>query len=311
VSRHGSSTPSFLVSAVIPAFNDRQRLAVCLESLLAQETPSCPLEVVVVDDGSTDGTGGMVRERFPEVRLVVQPNRGAELARNAGVEAAGGEIIAFIDSDCVAAPGWLEALTSRLKGRSTLVVGGRILHRGGFWQRLTGIADFGEYLGDTPREVATLPTCNMGLHRALFDTQRFDPRLRPNADTLFAEGLRRKGAVLLYDPAVEVLHDPTAGPGDFFARARRYGRSFVMARKLDPELRWSGFVRAGLPGVAAATLGRALLDWSRLLGHRREAGFSWLEVAPAMALLAFRRLVSLPAALRAVTATPPPVGHRR
>ncbi len=299
----GSSTPR--VSVVIPTYNDREHLRACLESVLRQNPPSSSIEVIVVDDGSTDGTAAMVRERFPEVRLLTRTNEGAELARNAGVDAATGQLIAFIDSDCVATPHWLETLDRRLRNDPKLVLGGRILHRGDFWQRLTGIADFGEYQGLLPREVATLPSCNMGLHRTLFQTQRFDPRFRPNADTLFAEGLRRRGATLLYDPEFMVIHNPPAGPADFFSRGRRYGRSFVVARKVDPDLRWAGFVRAGVPGVTAATLGRTFLDWSRLLRHRRATAFGWMEVLPALALLALRRIASLPEAIRAVLERPP------
>ena len=294
------STGRLTVSVVIPTYDDRDHLAACLASLEAQRVPAgVTVEIVVVDDGSTDGTAAMVRERFPGTVLLELKNRGAELARNAGVDAARGGLIAFIDSDCVATPGWIATLVDRLRHRPHLVLGGRILHRGGFWQRLTGIADFGEYQGLEPREAATLPSCNMGLHRDLFETQRFDPRFRPNADTLFAEGLRRRGATLRYDPELVVVHTPPAGRADFFARGRRYGRSFVVARKVDPGLRWAGFVRAGPPGVAVATLGRIPLDWSRLLRHRRAAGFSWSELPPALLLLALRRVLSLPEAVKA------------
>ncbi len=304
MSARAPSSPSPLVSVVIPTFNDREHLAACLESVLRQDCPSCTMEILVVDDGSTDGTAAMVRQRFPGVRVLERSNEGAELARNAGVDAARGELIAFIDSDCVAMPGWLQTLIDRLRGKPELVLGGRILHSGDFWQRLTGIADFGEYQGLRPRKAATLPSCNMGLHRSLFLTQRFDPRFRPNADTLFAEGLRRRGATLLYDPELLVLHTPPAGPGDFFSRGRRYGRSFVVARKIDPGLRWAGFVRAGRPGVVVATLGRVLLDWSRLVRHRRATGFGWMELPPALVLLGLRRIGALPEAIRAAGERP-------
>jgi len=300
----GSGAGTTRVSVVIPTYNDREHLRACLESLLRQDCFSCSIDVIVVDDGSTDGTAAMVRERFPGVRVLGRSNEGAELARNAGVDAATGELIAFIDSDCVATHGWIQTLIDRLREQPRLVLGGRILHRGDFWQRLTGIADFGEYQGLQPREVATLPSCNMGLHRSLFQTQRFDPRFRPNADTLFAEGLRRRGATLLYDPDLLVIHTPPTGRRDFFSRGRRYGRSFVVARKIDPGLRWAGFVQAGLPGVVVATLGRVLLDWSRLFQHRRTAGFGWMELPSALAFLALRRVVSLPEAVRAAGERP-------
>jgi len=290
---------SVRVSIVVAAYNDRDRLHECLLSLSRQQHAGGAAQIVVVDDGSTDGTAEMVRRDHPGVLLVEGDNRGAEVARNRGVDAAGGEIIAFIDSDCTAEPGWLQRIVDSLRANPLLVIGGRIVHRGTFWQRLIGIADFGEYQGPTAREVRTLPTCSMGVWKELFTQVRFDPRLRPNADTLLCEGLRRLGATLRYEPDIVVRHNPTAGAAELLVRARRYGRSFVEARRLDPSLRWSAFVRAGAPGVIAATLGRALLDGARLLRHRKAAGFSCWEVPPAAACLLLRRIASLPEAVRA------------
>jgi glycosyltransferase involved in cell wall biosynthesis len=292
------------VSVIVATHNDLDNLRACLASLARQTYPATAFEVVLVDDGSTDGTSDAVGREHPDVRLVTKPNEGAEIARNCGVDASTGEVVAFLDSDCVAPPGWLRAVVDRLAPDPGRVVGGRIIHRGGFWRRLTGIADFGEYQGLARREVRTLPSCNMGLHRALFDQVRFDPRLAPNADTLFAEGLHRRGATLLYDPELAIEHRPDVDWAKLLARARRYGRSFVEARRLAPDLRWAGFVRAGVPGVVAATLGRTLLDWSRLIRHRRAAGFRLLEVPPAMVMLLLRRVVSVPEAVRAVIETP-------
>jgi len=284
---------------IIAAYNDRERLHRCLLSLADQVGFSGMAELIVVDDGSTDGTSEMVRRDHPGVRLVPGDNRGAEIARNRGVDAAAGGIVAFIDSDCTAEPGWLERMVGRLSDNHRLAVGGPIVHRGTFWQRLTGIADFGEYQGPKLRDVRALPTCNMGLWKEVFEAVRFDHRLRPNADTLFCQELLRRGVTLRYDPEVAVSHHPGAGWADFMTRARRYGRSFVEARLLDPTLRWAAFVRAGFPGIVAATVGRALLDWWRLLRHRRNAGFHLWEVPPAMACLLFRRVVALPEAVKA------------
>lgn len=287
------------VSVVVATYNDLDNLQVCLASLAAQVPPTGGMEIVVVDDGSTDGTAEAVRRDYPDIIMVSTRNEGAELARNAGVDASKGEIVAFLDSDCTAPVDWLRRLADRLGDDRSLVVGGRILHRGSFWQRVTGIADFGEYQGPRERQVSMLPTCNMGLYRTWFDEVRFDPRMAPNADTLFASALGRFGARLLYDPEVMVIHRPAVDAASLFARARRYGRSFVAARRLDPALRYASLVRAGVPGVVVATLGRALLDWLRLLRLWRRAGFRPVEVPAAMAMLFARRLISVPEAVRA------------
>jgi len=84
------------VSVVIPTHNRKGLLQEALESVAAQTFRD--LECIVVDDGSTDGTAGMVSSR-PGVRLIAQPHRGVSSARNAGIAAASGAWVAFLDSD--------------------------------------------------------------------------------------------------------------------------------------------------------------------------------------------------------------------
>lgn len=85
------------VSVIIPSFNRRAVLSRALHSVYAQSLPA--LEVIVVDDGSTDGTDEMVQTRFPQVTYVYQPNGGVSAARNNGIRLAQSEWIALIDSD--------------------------------------------------------------------------------------------------------------------------------------------------------------------------------------------------------------------
>jgi glycosyltransferase involved in cell wall biosynthesis len=87
-----------LVSVVIPAYNARPYIAATIESVLAQSFQS--FEVVVVDDGSTDGTGAVVREyRHPAVSVLCQANAGTAAARNRALSVARGKFIALLDSD--------------------------------------------------------------------------------------------------------------------------------------------------------------------------------------------------------------------
>src|SRR5436309_14441323 len=88
------------ISVVVPIYNVEEYLEPCLESLAAQTVED--LEVVMVDDGSTDGSRAIAEGfagRDGRFRLITQPNGGLSAARNTGIDAAGGEFLAFVDSD--------------------------------------------------------------------------------------------------------------------------------------------------------------------------------------------------------------------
>jgi hypothetical protein len=103
------------VSVVIPAYNAEAYLAEAVASALAQT--HVPLEVLVVDDGSTDGTARCVQAFGPPVRCVGQANAGPSAARNRGVAASRGEVVAFLDADDRWLPGTLAAQVAALGAR--------------------------------------------------------------------------------------------------------------------------------------------------------------------------------------------------
>jgi cellulose synthase/poly-beta-1,6-N-acetylglucosamine synthase-like glycosyltransferase len=97
-------------SIIIPTFNGSSRIGNCLDSLVKQ-TVGRNIEILVVDDGSTDNTANVIRGHS-SVRLIVQANAGPASARNRGALEAQGEILLFTDDDCVPMPDWLEAMLS-------------------------------------------------------------------------------------------------------------------------------------------------------------------------------------------------------
>jgi glycosyltransferase involved in cell wall biosynthesis len=102
-----------LISVVIPTHNRRGLLARALDSVLSQTAKAD--EILVVDDGSSDGTERFVAETYPRVRLLRQENLGVSAARNAGIRAARGELIAFLDSDDEWLPRKLERQLEAMK----------------------------------------------------------------------------------------------------------------------------------------------------------------------------------------------------
>lgn len=256
------------------------------------------MEVILVDDGSTDGTAEAVSTWFPEVRIVRKSHSGADNSRRHGIETARADRVAFIDTDCVADPRWLQTIVARLSEPDTVIVGGQILHRGGFWRRMIGISDFGGFQTPRRKEVRNIPTCNMGVRRSVFSEVTFDPRLAVGGDAVFCNRLRRLGYRLHYDPAIRVSHQPAATVREFFQRAYRYGKGYIHIRTVDPTLPHGRWLRFGLPGVVCLTLGRALLDWYRLLRDRRACGVRVAELFPAAVVLFLKRAVSVAGAVR-------------
>jgi len=98
------------VSIIIPARNAEDSIPECLRAVLAQENLEHELEVILVDDGSTDKTAELAESLG--VRVIRQANAGPAAARNAGARLARGEIIAFTDADCAPASDWLQHLTA-------------------------------------------------------------------------------------------------------------------------------------------------------------------------------------------------------
>jgi glycosyltransferase involved in cell wall biosynthesis len=114
------------ISVVVPFYNPGHHLERCAVGLLRQSYPSSRYEIIMVDNNSTDRSTEIV-QRYPEVRLLLEPKQGAYAARNRGVAAAEGHIIAFTDADCVPAPDWLEQMDAALSAPGVEVAqGGRL-----------------------------------------------------------------------------------------------------------------------------------------------------------------------------------------
>ncbi len=119
----------FDCSAVIPAYNRKDRIQPTIESVLNQSV--LPREIIVVDDGSTDGTSEFIKSTFPDVKVVTQANQGVSAARNRGIMEAKGEWVAFLDSDDEWLPSKLEIQSSWLRNHPDI----KICHCDEIWIR--------------------------------------------------------------------------------------------------------------------------------------------------------------------------------
>jgi glycosyltransferase involved in cell wall biosynthesis len=271
------------VSVVIPTYNRLDVLPEVLAALEAQaEAP--PFEVVVVDDGSTDGTAAWLAGRRFQVpaRVLAQGNRGPAAARNAGVAAAAGRWVAFLGDDTVPASGWLAAHRAAHRARGDdprLAVIGytgwhRRLRQTPFLRYINehGL-QFGYALIDRPEAVPFnfFYTSNLSLPRALLLAEPFDTRFPYPAweDIECAYRLQQRGLRLVYEPRAAVAHDHPTDLARFAARQEKVGYCAVVFQALHPEL--GGFLGIGPGGPpplpprarqrALEALVRALQKW--------------------------------------------------
>ena len=196
------------VSVVVAAFDAEGTIGECVESLLALRYPDDLLEIVVVDNGSRDGTRRIL-EGFGEAIMVGdEPIRGPAAARNAGVRLANGEVIALTDADCTVAPDWLTELVPALAEPAVGIVGGtNLAHRPANRAEL-----YGETIHDHRRSILAwrppyVITMNWAARRSLFDdVGLFDESLSRGSDVEFSYRVVRAGYRLAYSPGAVIYH---------------------------------------------------------------------------------------------------------
>ena len=250
---HSPGSAEWTVSVVVPTHNRVATLGRALASVVAQTVPAG--EIIVVDDGSTDATGRLVAERFPDVRYLAQANRGVSAARNRGIRAARNEWIALLDSDDTWLPTKLAEQARMLRERP----GHRLCHTEEIWVRngvrVNPMKKHAKAGGHIFR--ACLPLCVISpssalIHRSLFDdVGLFDEALPACEDYDLWLRVCAREPVLFVDTPQIVKH---GGHADQLSR-RHWGmdRFRVQAlRKLLASGRLSGDDRA----AAAATLVR-------------------------------------------------------
>lgn len=124
-----ASSVNPLVSVIIVNYNGRELLGASLQSVLRQTYR--PIEVIVVDNASSDGSAALVRGQFPDVLLVESPvNRGFAGGNNLGWSRSGGELVAFLNNDAVADPRWLETLVGTLQRENLTLACSLVLTEG-------------------------------------------------------------------------------------------------------------------------------------------------------------------------------------
>jgi GT2 family glycosyltransferase len=229
------------VSVVICSYNGGRTLDQCLRSMLAIDYPD--YEIIVVDDGSEDNTKEVLA-RFPQVRALHQKNRGLSVARNVGLRAATGSIIAYTDSDCFADPAWLAQLVYQLKHAGAAAVGGPNLSPPDGWLAACVAAAPGQpmHVLESDQVAEHIPGCNMAFRReALEAVNGFDPAYRKAGDDVdVCWRLQQAGYWITFAPGAFVWHHRRQNPTAYFRQQAGYGEAEALLRFKHPD-KFNGF----------------------------------------------------------------------
>jgi GT2 family glycosyltransferase len=250
------------VSVVVCTHNGERTLRDCLEGLQAIDYPN--FEVIVVDDGSTDRSAEIAAEhRF---RVIKTENRGLSSARNTGLNAATGEIVAYLDDDARPDPHWLSFLACSFLTTSHVGIGGPNIAPPGDGAVAEAVANapggpVHVLLSDD--EAEHLPGCNVGFRKsALEAVGGFDERFRVAGDDVdVCWRLRERGWTLGFNPAAMVWHHRRGSVRAYWRQQRGYGQAEALLERKWPErysagghLAWAGRLYGG--GLLGALRGR-------------------------------------------------------
>jgi mycofactocin system glycosyltransferase len=283
------------VTVLIPV-RDR---AVLLDRCLTALGPGYP--VVVVDDGSADPSAVAAVAAGHGATLIRRPSSGGPgAARNTGLGRVTSELVAFLDSDCLPAPGWIERLAAHFADPAVAVAAPRMtaVPGGPGWASRYTSASCALDLGGAEARVVPgtpvgyVPTAALVVRRAVLAGNRasFDPALRFGEDVDLVWRLHEAGWRIRYDPAVQVAHHEPGTWRALLARRFRYGTSAAPLAARHPGqvpplvlYPWPALTVAGmagaLPSVAAVGFAGSVLAMRRAL-HR--AGLPAQGTVPAM-----------------------------
>jgi len=276
-------------SIIVPVYNTSAFLADCIAALKQQDYDRGEYEILMVDNNSTDASAAILAEASG-IRVLSEPKQGSYAARNRGLLAATGDIIAFTDSDCLPDTGWLQAIERRFADpRIQVVLGSRRPRRDtGSVRMLCDYEDTKAKLtiGVSDACAHYAYTNNMAVRRSTVETYGpFVEQLRGSDVVLMRSIVDGEGVgAAAYEPQMRVIHSEVTSVGAYYRKAFVYARSFnhysqlVAARPLNGGERMRVFREATASGgysswnaaVLASLLVGGMVSWSlgRAIGGR-------------------------------------------
>jgi cellulose synthase/poly-beta-1,6-N-acetylglucosamine synthase-like glycosyltransferase len=265
------------VSVIVCAYNAERTMDSCLASLKELNYPN--YEVIVVNDGSSDRTLE-ITQRYDYVRLISQENKGLSVARNVGMTAATGEIVAYTDSDCMADPDWLTYLVAKFLSSGLAAVGGPNLSppEDSLVPACVAVSPGVPTHILLSDEVAEhIAGCNMAFRRqVLQEINGFNPIFRTAGDDVdICWRLQDRGYTIGFSPAAIVWHFRRNTVAAYLKQQQGYGKAEALVYFQHPyrfnllgQPSWLGriygdlsaFLRIGQPIIYSGVFGRGLFQ---------------------------------------------------
>jgi GT2 family glycosyltransferase len=256
-------------SVIVLSWNGMEYLADCLDAVLSQDYPD--FEVIVVDNGSTDGSADFVERHYPQVRLIRNArNLGFAGGNNVGLRAATGDVLVLLNQDTVVRPRWLQALVTTLEDPTIGIAGCKLLYPDGTIQHAggrivdvrgssrhigRGETDAGQY--DATQDVDFVTGAALAVSReALTRVGPLDEGFTPAyyEDTDWSYRAREAGLRVVYCPdAVVTHHESTSSQLGSYAHHAvfHYGRLRFLLKHHPLDWLWGEFLSAEVAGIRA------------------------------------------------------------
>ena len=217
------------VSIIIPVYNNEKNIGKLIESLLKSDYPKELLEIIIVDNGSNDRTKKIIRQ-YPAVILLEEKNiQSSYAARNKGIQNAKNEILAFIDSDCIATPQWIKEGVKVLVSEPADLAGGKVEF---VYSKHKTAAELYDSITNMQnkfyiKEKKVSSTANLFVKSSLFGRiGMFPDWIKSGGDVQWTAKATRNGFSLVYAPKAIVKH-PARSLKDLLKKKYRVGTGIM------------------------------------------------------------------------------------
>lgn len=218
------------VTVIIPCYNEARWMDRVLHALEAQTYPRELLEILVVDNNSTDNTRKIVARHHERVKLLIEKERSSYKARNRGIQNARGDYLAFLDGDCIPDANWIASFVEDASKRGLNFLAGRIENRMVFdnlANRLLCMKRNAESRKQSVERDHCVPGGNMFISASLFKKHGCFSSVISGSDNEFSRRLHRAGVEIGYTDDALVTHQCDLTNGQYLKRAFRirYGQA--------------------------------------------------------------------------------------